>query len=209
MRVRTAAVAVALSILMLGAAHLAVAVAPAQPSALDPAAFTLIATDAASVPAAPRAPAASPAVVEPVPAIVTDYAAELPSFGPRARPNQPVRASVVRIVPPKPKPKPTARTSSSGGSHRVRGAASWYCLAGVSACHHSYSGGMYAAAGSELRVGNWRGRSVSVCAASGCIRVKLIDWCACGGSRIIDLYTDAYRRLAPLSTGTQRVTVRW
>ncbi len=93
--------------------------------------------------------------------------------------------------------------------HRVSGSASWYCLTGVSACHHSYPGGMYAAAGSELRVGAWRGRQVRVCAGTDCIWVRLIDWCACGGGHVIDLYSDAFKRLGPLNAGTLRVTVSW
>jgi hypothetical protein len=35
-----------------------------------------------------------------------------------------------------------------------------------------------------------------------CVNVTLVDWCACGGSRVIDLFADAYRRVAPLSSGT-------
>ena len=52
-----------------------------------------------------------------------------------------------------------------------------------------------------LRVGDWRGRRVQVCGGGGCIVVTLIDWCACGGSHVIDLYSDAFQRLAPLSSG--------
>ena len=92
---------------------------------------------------------------------------------------------------------------------RARGSATWYCLQGVSSCHHARSGGMYAAAGAELRKGDWRGRTVTVCAGSDCIRVTLIDWCACAGNRVIDLYGDAFRRLSPLGEGVIPVTVRW
>jgi rare lipoprotein A (peptidoglycan hydrolase) len=42
-----------------------------------------------------------------------------------------------------------------------------------------------------------------------CVNVKLIAWCACGGGRVIDLYSDAFRRLAALSQGTVKVTVSW
>ena len=94
-------------------------------------------------------------------------------------------------------------------THRVRGVATWYCKTGVSSCHYAHSGGMYAAAGAEIRKGDWRGRRVQVCSGGACIRVTLIDWCACAGSRIIDLYSDAYRRLDALSSGTIRVTVGW
>ena len=79
----------------------------------------------------------------------------------------------------------------------------------MSACHRDRTGGLYAAAGAELRIGEWRGRRVTVCRGSDCVRVTLIDWCACAGDRVIDLYGDAFRRLASLSTGTIPVTVRW
>jgi hypothetical protein len=99
------------------------------------------------------------------------------------------------------------RVRSTG--HHVGGRASWYCLPGTSACQFQHSGGMYAAAGGEIRIGNWRGRTVSVCGNGRCISVKLIDWCACGGPRIIDLYSDAFKRLAPLNSGVINVTVSW
>ena len=103
-----------------------------------------------------------------------------------------------------PRPRPPANPS-----HSVRGTASWYCQAGVSACHADYPGGMYAAAGPALRVGNWRGRTVTVCGSGSCVNVKLIDWCACGSGRVIDLYSDAFRQLEPLSSGTVSVRVTW
>jgi hypothetical protein len=68
---------------------------------------------------------------------------------------------------------------------------------------------MYAAAGAEIRRGDWRGRQVQVCQGGRCIWVTLIDWCACAGNRIIDLYSDAYRKLDPLSGGEMTVTVGW
>ena len=91
----------------------------------------------------------------------------------------------------------------------MRGTASWYCQAGVSACASGYPGGLYAAAGPALRVGSWRGRTVTVCGSGNCVNVKLIDWCACGSGRVIDLYSDAFSRLAPLSSGTVSVRVAW
>jgi rare lipoprotein A (peptidoglycan hydrolase) len=91
----------------------------------------------------------------------------------------------------------------------VSGSATWYCKAGVSACHNAYPGGLYAAAGPELRVGNWRNRVVRVCGNGHCVNVRLIDWCACGGNHIIDLYGDAFQRLAPLNAGAVRVRVSW
>jgi rare lipoprotein A (peptidoglycan hydrolase) len=117
---------------------------------------------------------------------------------PTDRPNLAPESKAKVIQKSKPKPA----TSNS-----IRGTASWYCMAGRSACHYQYSGGLYAAAGPALRVGNWRGRTVTVC-ANNCVNVKLIDWCACP-SRAIDLYSDAFKRLAPLSSGTVRVRVSW
>jgi rare lipoprotein A (peptidoglycan hydrolase) len=139
------------------------------------------------------------------PAQIGDFQEQDRSFEPRANPNQPERPEA--LIKATPKPKPVA--GSGGGSHSVRGVASWYCKPGVSACHYAYSGGMYAAAGPALRVGNWRGRTVTVCGSGSCVNVKLIDWCACGSGRVIDLYSDAFSRLAPLSSGTLSVRVSW
>ena len=54
-----------------------------------------------------------------------------------------------------------------------------------------------------------RGRTVTVCGSGNCVTVKLIDWCACGSGRVIDLYSDAFSRLAPTSAGTVSVRVSW
>lgn len=135
--------------------------------------------------------------MEPLTAIA-DFAKEPRSFAPRPTPKQANPARVqVKTVP--------LRLTGK----RASGAATWYCKSGASVCHYAYAGGMYAAAGPALRVGDWRGRRVQVCGGAGCVVVTLIDWCACGGSHIIDLYSDAFRRLGPLSSGAVRVTVRW
>jgi rare lipoprotein A (peptidoglycan hydrolase) len=39
--------------------------------------------------------------------------------------------------------------------------------------------------------------------------VALIDWCACGRGRVIDLYRAAFSRLASPSRGVIRVSVTW
>ncbi len=93
--------------------------------------------------------------------------------------------------------------------HHASGTATWYCKTGVSVCRYGYPGGMYAAAGGPLRVGDWRGRRVQVCGGGRCVIVTLIDWCACGNGHIIDLYSDAFQRLTPLSSGGLRVKVSW
>jgi rare lipoprotein A (peptidoglycan hydrolase) len=169
---------------------------PTASVTLDPEDFQSLVLPEAAAPAATPWPSfelAAPA--SPVP--IGDFQEQERDFGPRATPNQPERASSILKPPPKPK-------------HSRRGTASWYCRTGVSECHYQYSGGMYAAAGPALRVGDWRGRTVLACASGRCVYVRLVDWCECpSGNRVIDLYSDAYRRLAPLSTGTVGVTVYW
>jgi hypothetical protein len=176
---------------------------PSAPAPLDPAAFELIAgSDLANTAATLRGPAASRG---PAP-VIADFANPERSFAPRPEPRFVVAPRVVSTA------RPSARAvfqAPTDGTVRATGTASWYCKTGVSICHHAYPGGMYAAAGPKLRVGNWRGRVVQVCGNGSCVSVKLIDWCACGGGRVIDLYSDAFRRLAPLSQGTVRVTVSW
>ncbi len=143
---------------------------------------------------------------------ISDFTEQTRSFEPRAAARQPVRPESVLKPTPKPKPQVAAAApkSGSGSARNARsGRASWYCQPGVSACHYAYSGGMYAAAGPALRVGNWRGRTVTVCSGGSCVNVKLIDWCQCYGTRVIDLYSDAFRQLGPLSAGTLSVKVYW
>ena len=130
---------------------------------------------------------------------ISDFGTGPRSFAPRPTPAQPNVAKAVIKEPPHPR---------LTGKH-ASGSATWYCQAGVSVCAAGYPGGLYAAAGPELRVGAWRGRIVRVCGSGHCVWVKLIDWCACGGSHLIDLYSDAFRRLAPTSAGAVRVTVSW
>ena len=129
---------------------------------------------------------------------IADFAEDTRSFAPRPAPRQANPARVyVKTIP--------LRLTGK----RASGSATWYCKPGVSVCHSAYPGGMYAAAGPALRVGDWRGRRVQVCGGGGCVVVTLIDWCACGGSHIIDLYSQPFQRLAPLGSGAVRVTVRW
>jgi len=80
----------------------------------------------------------------------------------------------------------------------VSGTATWYGTG---------PGAGDAAAGAELRTGNWRGRAVTVCSGGSCVRVRLTDWCACKGNRVIDLSDEDFARLAPLSAGVIPVTV--
>lgn len=156
-------------------------------------------------PFAPNADDASAKSVAELEAI-PDFAAQATIPAPRPTPDQRATARAFSKTPA------TSKASQPGvrlTGHSATGSATWYCKTGVSACHHSYPGGLYAAAGPELRVGNWRGRHVRVCGNGHCVNVTLIDWCACGGNHIIDLYSDAFTRLAPLSAGAVHVKVSW
>ena len=72
-----------------------------------------------------------------------------------------------------------------------------------------YPGGMYAAAGGRAARRRLARPTRPGLRQRPCVIVRLIDWCACGNGHIIDLYSDAFQRLAPLSSGAVRVTVSW
>lgn len=117
------------------------------------------------------------------------------------------------VTSPVPKPTPAAAASDAPqteigpplvvdygevpntATSTVVGTATWYCGAG-SPCTRGYpAGGLYAAAGSELRA--WRGRLVRVRSGTRSVVVRIIDVCACPGVRIIDLYRAAFQQLSP------------
>lgn len=85
----------------------------------------------------------------------------------------------------KPSSRPVVVLAPTSGT---RGSASWY--------DDPRKAGMYAAAGPALRIGDWRGRTVTVC-ASTCFAVVLSDFCGCPGGRVIDLSSTAYAPGAP------------
>lgn len=125
-----------------------------------------------------------------------------PSPEPTTKPT--VKPTTKPTVKPTPKPaaKPVIRSES-----RVSGVATWYCWPNgnpPSRCTLGFSaGGAYGAAGPELRaaLGNWRGKVVYV---NG-VRVKLIDWCACGGNHVVDVYHSTWIKIPHPSN----VTIRW
>ena len=81
---------------------------------------------------------------------------------------------------------------------------------GLASWHATGRDGLYAAAGPALRVGDWRGRQVEVCAAR-CIVVTLNDWCLCvvdGRERLLDLSDESFAALGDLRLGLLSVTVR-
>ena len=93
----------------------------------------------------------------------------------------------------------------------MRGKATWLCDPPKwTRCTGGYpENSLVAAAGSELR--KWLGKRVTVCrlvrGKDPCVRVRLVDTCACKADRIIDLYAVAFRRLAPQSAGVIDVRV--
>jgi len=124
----------------------------------------------------------------------------------------PTRATLLGFASePKSERRP-ARSGAHGdvaGTRRslgLSGTATWYC------CTAGYSvSAVVAAAGPRLRVGDWRGRTVTVCAGR-CARVRLVDWCQCyrgtSHERLIDLQIGAVRTLGlDPSRGVYRVTV--
>lgn len=108
---------------------------------------------------------------------------------------------------PAPTAKPQPTRIASGRS--VEGKASWYCVPGRSRCPYFAHGGLFAAAGPALRVGNWRGRYVTVWHGKAHVTVKLVDSCGDGCTVVIDLFGDAFAQLAPLGTGRINVRVTW
>jgi hypothetical protein len=91
----------------------------------------------------------------------------------------------------------------------VKGEATWYCNVGPDAqqsrCTHGYeASGAYAAAGPELRKAlgpDYKGTHVWV---NG-VEVILVDFCACGGDHVIDVYHDTWVTIPH----PDRVTVTW
>lgn len=124
----------------------------------------------------------------------------------------PVRAAAT--LPPRrqPEPRPGAEAQSQPKPpppvtrHSTTGVASWYCGHG-SRCTRGHPSGLYAAIRRDLL--SLRGRFVTVSSGGRSVRVQIID-CNCGShANLIDLYSDAFERLAPLSKGRIKVTIRW
>lgn len=189
---RAAASLVASALLSLAAA-VTVGVEPSVPAPISDSAFGPVVLPGPSIGVpGPRTTPDLPTVADPF--VVSPAPAE------RAQPSLPAaNAVVVPIATPKPVT-----------THRISGAASWYCRSGSSPCTSGYPDGSgfdaYAAAGPRLRAAlgsGWRGRIVYV---DG-IRVKLVDWCQCHAGesteKLLDLYYDVYARAGG------SVTIRW
>lgn len=108
-------------------------------------------------------------------------------------------------------PRPTAVPLPDAVGRTLSAPASWYCGNG-SACTVGYPAScLCAAAGPALRVGNWRGRWVTVTTSRASVRLRLIDTCGCPGGRALDLYGQVFAQLAPhgLSDGIVSVRISW
>jgi hypothetical protein len=196
-RRRTTTAVALLLVSLLGTAAIVLAGPPSAPAPIDPVQFTRIdpADFASPAPVIPALPTTPPPIADFSAGATVDAAIAADRF---AQPEVAGKTAAPKVVVKRPHV-----------TTRVGGIATWYCKTGDSPCHYAHSGGMYAAAGAEIRRGDWRGRAVQVCQGGRCIWVTLIDWCACAGNRIIDLYSDAYRKLDPLSGGEMTVTVGW
>jgi rare lipoprotein A (peptidoglycan hydrolase) len=99
----------------------------------------------------------------------------------------------------------------ANGAPRIRGTATWYCndgQRGTSSCTRGYGPeDMVAAIDTDL--GFDKGDVVLVRSLAGDeqVTVTIVDVCGCPGSRLIDLTSGAFRRLAPLGIGVLPVTV--
>jgi len=140
------------------------------------------------------------AAVGPAPEVVVPASSPGPTgapLGPVARSSS---ATGARVTPGPDGGAPPLRQQHKSfmpATHTIRGVASWY---GAS--------DLIAAAGPALRIGDWRGRLITVTAGGRSIVVRLSDWCLCR-TRAIDLSDDAFAHLAPLSQGLVDVRVSW
>lgn len=162
----------------------------------------------------------------------------LPSQSAQNATGQPLSTRVAVVTPaptarPSVAPAPTATptlapTAAPTPSWSGTGSASWYCNADpargpISRCTAGFPDlptttladgtivgvELLAAAGPELRTGNWRGRVVTVFGPVGFSVVELVDFCACSQG-LIDVYADVFAIVCgPLSHGRCEVSISW
>jgi rare lipoprotein A (peptidoglycan hydrolase) len=110
---------------------------------------------------------------------------------------------------------PESSANSSGASSvdvvvagsRWSGTATWYCGSG-SPCTAGYGpSDLVAAIDRSLGIGKGELVVVRSQASDRRVIVRIVDVCACGGARLIDLTTGAFSRLAPLGYGVLPVTL--
>lgn len=154
-------------------------------------------------------------LVTPLPTILEGITNTVPSSRPKIK----LAPSSKVVVTPKSVTlsKPVKKYVSTG--HSAKGLASWYCSFNKPICRVGYGPGTRsAAAGPALRaaIGGsqsspaYRNKTVKVCGSTGCMNVKLVDWCQCyykkSNEKLIDLYKIVFDAVGA-SKGT--VTVSW
>lgn len=153
-------------------------------------------------------------------AILTLIGLALRAPGPSQTAQEPRRAAIlVGVVSESQVPFPVAAappvvevpTPPPPQATILSGTASWYCNSDrsrgpISRCMRGHPGGLYAAIRRDLL--SMRGDVVNVCSSAACVRVRIVD-CNCGrNANLIDLYADAFERIAPLSAGRVHVTIQ-
>jgi hypothetical protein len=123
-----------------------------------------------------------------------------------------VQSAAHPVAGPSGAPLETARVPlAAGGAPRIRGTATWYCndgQRGTSYCTRGYGPeDMVAAIDTDLGFDKGDVVLVRSLAGDGQVTVTIVDVCRCPGSRLIDLTSGAFRRLAPLGLGVLPVTV--
>jgi len=145
--------------------------------------------------------------------VVADRRPPIQSYGSSATPpSRPVATTPSPTAKPKPRPATTAKpTTLARTSSSISGTATFYCNKNgtrgpLSRCPVGRSGGLYAAISPDL--GFLRGKHVHVRCGASTVVVTIVD-CDCQAKRSIDLFADAFVRLAPLSSGKLHVTLSW
>ncbi len=116
---------------------------------------------------------------------------------PQGRSGEPTATPAITAAPRISRNRPAAPVASTSSSQGVvvTGVVSWYPASGLVGAVHSWRWGDTPYV-------------ITVCSGTVCIRVTIQDYCqACVGPRLVDLSDDAFRILAPLSTGVIRVRV--
>jgi hypothetical protein len=107
-----------------------------------------------------------------------------------------------------PPPSVVALTPGHGQvSALISGRATWYCGNGSPCTRGTSPDDMVAAI--DPTTGIDKGERVTVRHGGRSVTVRIVDVCACGGSRVIDLTSGAFRRLAPLSRGVIAVELEF
>jgi hypothetical protein len=160
-----------------------------------------------------RASAAPRPAVQAIPAASIQVASRTTEL----RTEAPSEQAVLPDAATTPTPPPTVAASPQPTRHgrvSVSGFATWYCNSDprrgrVSRCRAGYPdrpgvADLYAGVSPDLA--RFRGELADVCWHDRCVRVRVID-CDCQAVDSIDLYADAFERLAPLSRGRIAVTI--